>query len=287
MATDNIQSLGAFETLFNKNVPHVLENIFFSLDFHSFLECRKVCKKWAELFTSESYRSRSKKLRNVERLCYHSMNGNVEEVMRLISIGVDPNCQRLNGRGGTALHYAASNGKGRVVKLLLDKGANPNTVNDVGATPLNEAARMIYTGVSRKLLEAGADPNIADEKGDFPLHRVVKHGGNCSICTDYELSFRYPIYVQPHCCDLLLIRMLIDAGADINKANHEGYTPLFIAVMRGRGHTDVVKKLIDAGAEPDKAYKLGAIPLEFVSSRAIAKLLQDGGAPPSKVQKRS
>ena len=44
-----------FETLFNKNVPHILEKIFYSLDYDSFMESKKVCKAWNILLSSKSY----------------------------------------------------------------------------------------------------------------------------------------------------------------------------------------------------------------------------------------
>ena len=49
MATDDkISRLGTFSILFNKNVPHVQEKIFFSLDYDSLKACGEVCKTWHE-----------------------------------------------------------------------------------------------------------------------------------------------------------------------------------------------------------------------------------------------
>ena len=36
----------AFGTLFTRNVPHILERIFLSLDYYSFNECLNVNKAW-------------------------------------------------------------------------------------------------------------------------------------------------------------------------------------------------------------------------------------------------
>ena len=47
-----------FDKLFSKNVPHILEKIFFpviSEDYKSIMLCLKVCKKWHSLLTSTSY----------------------------------------------------------------------------------------------------------------------------------------------------------------------------------------------------------------------------------------
>ena len=46
--------------LFSKNVPHILEKIFFSLDFKSFKICIEVSLPWHKLLTSVSYRTKGK-----------------------------------------------------------------------------------------------------------------------------------------------------------------------------------------------------------------------------------
>ena len=45
----------AFDKLFCKNVPHILEKIFFSLDYESYEESLKVCKTWNELLKSKAF----------------------------------------------------------------------------------------------------------------------------------------------------------------------------------------------------------------------------------------
>ena len=50
----------AFDRLFTKNVPHIHEKIFFSLDYKSYKTCMKVSKAWNELLLSEFYQKKSK-----------------------------------------------------------------------------------------------------------------------------------------------------------------------------------------------------------------------------------
>ena len=50
----------AFNKLFNKSVPHILEKLFLSLDYGSFKTCLDVNKTWRQLLTSDSYRARGK-----------------------------------------------------------------------------------------------------------------------------------------------------------------------------------------------------------------------------------
>ena len=54
--------LAAFDTLLSRNVPHILENIFFSMDYNSFKTCMKVNKTWRELLTTAPYQKILEKL---------------------------------------------------------------------------------------------------------------------------------------------------------------------------------------------------------------------------------
>ena len=165
MAQDKATSLSGFHTLFNKSVPHILENIFLSLDYDSLKACHEVCHSWKELLSSEPYHKRAKEMLNEKKLCKFSLSGNSEGVSHLLSIGVDPNCERDECRG-TPLFYAAMNGHWDVVRLLLEAGAEPDKANRNGATPLYWAARNFHMSVVRLLLDAGAEPDRTSKFGD-------------------------------------------------------------------------------------------------------------------------
>ena len=45
----------AFDMIFEKNVIHIHEKIFLSLDIKSFKNCLRVCKQWNQLLTSEDF----------------------------------------------------------------------------------------------------------------------------------------------------------------------------------------------------------------------------------------
>ena len=55
-------------------------------------------------------------------------------------------------------------------------------------------------------------------------------------------------------------RLLLDKGADVNRANKNGWTPLSIACSKG--HVDAVRLLLDKkGAEVDRAGEDDKTPL--------------------------
>ena len=61
----------------------------------------------------------------------------------------------------------------------------------------------------------------------------------------YAVGSGFGMATDPH-PNLEIVRMLIEAGADINKLTNDGRTPLRFAAM---GHPEATKILIDAGAD--------------------------------------
>ena len=81
--------------------------------------------------------------------------------------------------------------------------------------------------------------------------------------------------------NLAIVRMLIEAGADINKLTNSGWTPLRLAATRG--HPEATKILIDAGADLNissplrKAIQMAKYKAE-TNFQACADLLIQAGA---------
>ena len=67
--------------------------------------------------------------------------------------------------GLTPLMLACAGGHGRLVKLLLRKGACIDAQDSQGCTALHLAARQGHKAVARHLLEAGADTSRRDAAG--------------------------------------------------------------------------------------------------------------------------
>jgi ankyrin repeat protein len=75
------------------------------------------------------------------------------------------------------IHRAATVGDVQLVKLLLERGANPNVMDDGGYTPLHRAAALGDVAVAQVLLQGKAQPNRLDKGGRTPIDVVEQ------VCT--------------------------------------------------------------------------------------------------------
>jgi uncharacterized protein len=101
-------------------------------------------------------------------LMHAVIDGISETVQLLLESGALPNLQDKSGF--TALHFAAQNYCIEAARLLLQGGANVDVCDDFGNTPLGKA---VYGSKGRgemilMLLEAGADPLRKNLSGVSP-----------------------------------------------------------------------------------------------------------------------
>jgi hypothetical protein len=113
-------------------------------------------------------------------------------------------------------------------------------------------ARGEYDAVKKRLGERPEDINVADYAGNTPLQIAAING-----CED-------------------IVKLLIDAGCNMDCVNYDKDTPLLDAV--DNGHLGVVKLLLDAGVNPRKANVSGQEPIDRITDETenadeIRKLL--------------
>jgi ankyrin repeat protein len=192
-------------------------------------------------------------------------NGHDHIVRALIDAGADVNARMKIGR--TALHQAAQGGYMNVVATLIAHGANVDAKDVDGYTPLIVAARK-HNRIVRVLIDAGADVNAGTKKGRTALHQSAQNRNNSVVATliahgaivdTKNLDGHTPLMFASFAGDDHIVRVLINAGADINATSKRGRAALHLASENG--NNDVVTTLIANGANVDAKDVDGYTPL--------------------------
>src|SRR5262249_11099449 len=124
--------------------------------------------------------------------------------------------------GWTPLMYAALYGNGEDVRLLLEKGANPNAQNDDGGSALMYAIEDAEK--TRLLLDRGANPNLRSGEGRTALLIAVGWARSYSV-----------------------VKLLLENGADAKARLADGRGAMALAV--GSHNADLLELLLNHGAE--------------------------------------
>ncbi|XP_076990328.1 ankyrin repeat and SOCS box protein 3 [Tamandua tetradactyla] len=161
--------------------------------------------------------------------------------------------------GFCALHLAASQGHWKIIKILLEAGADPNAPTLEETTPLFLAVENGQIDVLRLLLRHGANVNGSHSMcGWNALHQasfqenaeiiklLLKKGANKECQDDFGIT---PLFVAAQYGKLESLSILISSGANVNCQALDKATPLFIAAQEG--HIKCVELLLSSGADPD------------------------------------
>ena len=144
-----------------------------------------------------------------------------------------------------------------LIKLMLERGANPNLqikivpplrslrddrgpdgVLQAGTTPLARAAKGGDVEVVRLLLAHGANPTLPTVQGVTPLMMAAGTG-----YSGRDSRGRYQTEEEA----VQIIKLLLDAGADINQRAADGGTALHGAA--GRGRNELINLLVARNAD--------------------------------------
>ena len=133
----------------------------------------------------------------------------------------------------------------KLVKKLLDNGADINIVYDDACTPLLLATYNGDIHCIKLLLEYGADINEVNEfDGETPLFITVKYNNSNFFKVllgvgSYKKRGRFEDYIER-------IKLLLEYGADVNKANKDGETPINHVLKYNGMHDCDTLLLLDA-----------------------------------------
>ena len=202
-----------------------------------------------------------------------------------------------NGTKSTILdkmmESAITEGDEAKTRELLAHSYDVNCRDDDGMTPLLLAARLKHENILRLLLERGADPRVRCDKGKTTLHWLTMNPRTHITETLVDLLLqnrppfenadgggRTPLMAACISGDLLLAKRLIRHGADPRAASSSGSTALHHAAYNGRA--PMISILIDYGAELEVKDCEGYTPLHYAaiglsdSSDTVGQLIRAG-----------
>jgi ankyrin repeat protein len=199
-----------------------------------------------------------------------AQNGNAAMLARLLDAKADVNT--ADAAGDTLLMAAVRAESLDAVRLLVERGAKVNAADpDVAQTALSWAARLNNTEILRALVTAGATVDAATRVGPKPAVRPPGAGGGShgvgivrSGVPPQGEQLPAPGGMTPllfAARDGLLdaAKLLVEAGANIDKADPNGITPLLMAITNGQ--LPVAQFLVDRGADLKAADWYGRTPL--------------------------
>jgi ankyrin repeat protein len=199
--------------------------------------------------------------------------------------------------GYSALLFAAQQGDVESAQLLLAADASLNDRDAAGTSRLVRAAHSGHTALARMLLDRGADPNTAGSgytalhaavlRGDLALvQALVAKGAHVDATItagtpvrkyglDYALSAAWigatPYWLAAKFGEPEIMRALAAAHADTRLAIKDGTSPLMAALMtpqgtadrRERYQTEAQIAAATAAADDTSTYELAALALKL------------------------
>lgn len=164
--------------------------------------------------------------------------------------------------GQTALTLAARNGHLELVQLLVEAGVDKELKDYFGRTALMLSAEAGKSAVVSYLLKHEANSSCKARDGRTAFHFAVQEGCDVGVIRqllpqnkeeiDAHHGCHYPalLYAAKR-GDVEVVRLLLDAKADVEALQTSSITPLLEAL--GGGHSEVALLLLAQGADPTRA----------------------------------
>nr|XP_033945017.1 caskin-2-like isoform X4 [Pseudochaenichthys georgianus] len=227
-------------------------------------------------------------------LHHAALTGTTELLAALLEAQASVDVKDSNGM--RPLHYAAWQGKADSVLMLLRAAASVNGVSLDGHIPLHLAAQYGHYQVSEMLLQHQSNPCLVNKAKKTPLDLACEFGrvqvaqlllsSNMVVALlegerkePTDSAFTTPLHLAARNGHKDIIRLLLNAGIDINKTTKSG-TALHEASLYGK--TEVVRLLLDAGVDVNIRNTYNQTALDIVNqfttshaSRDIKQLLRD------------
>ncbi|KAM6214320.1 protein phosphatase 1 regulatory subunit 12A [Rhynchocyon petersi] len=216
-------------------------------------------------------------------------SGDTDEVLKLLHRGADINYANVDGL--TALHQACIDDNVDMVKFLVENGANINQPDNEGWIPLHAAASCGYLDIAEFLIGQGAHVGAVNSEGDTPLdiaeeeameellqNEVNRQGVDIEAARKEEERIMLRDARQwlnsGHINDVRhaksggtalhvaaakgyteVLKLLIQAGYDVNIKDYDGWTPLHAAAHWGK--EEACRILVDNLCDMEMINKVG------------------------------
>ncbi|MBD2744760.1 ankyrin repeat domain-containing protein [Coleofasciculus sp. FACHB-1120] len=173
--------------------------------------------------------------------------------------------ERLQKKDVEEFINAAMFGKIEAVKAAIEKGIEIDAIGSNGQTALMYAANYVHIPVVQILIDAGAELDIlSEEDGLGEGKTALMHVAESFFATGKRAE---------------VVKMLVEAGANINLKGKDGRTALMWAALPG--YADATQALIEAGADLDARDDEGNTAMMLAEARRhpkIVRLLKQAGA---------
>ncbi len=243
--------------------------------------------------TVESHSSSTLTTLNIQ-LIAASKNGDVQTAHQILSQNpqLNVNAKSTSKDGNTALIWAAKNGSRQIVEELLAQHADINITNNAGQTPCLLAAASNHLDVLKLLIHHGANVNQADQQGYRALMKAVENDNQDTVeylITAAKADVKLATYLGQTALMIAamvssynflgLVQLLLEAGANINQQDKNGFTALMYAVYHSNitaAHHLIITLKADFNIISDAGHTALMLAEQNHFSHAITLLRQHG-----------
>ncbi|XP_008274695.1 protein phosphatase 1 regulatory subunit 12A isoform X4 [Stegastes partitus] len=231
-------------------------------------------------------------------------SGDTEEVLRMLDRGADINYANVDGL--TALHQACIDDNVDMVTFLVEHGASINQPDNEGWIPLHAAASCGYLDIAEYLISQGANVGVVNSEGETPLdiaeeeameellqNEINRQGVDIEAARKEEervmlrdarqwlnsgqiqdvrhaKSGGTALHVAAAKGYVEVLKLLIQAGYDVNIKDYDGWTPLHAAAHWGK--EEACRILVENLCDMDLINKMGQTPFDVADEDVLGYL---------------